>query len=102
MLARPIEVADHQGRTAYDPGPDALMQSEWKTRDCGDDERRGGRETRFHRARRQCDRSWPPWLKFAGLCRSCLDRTVQVARHVDLVEAPVEIGNGMGCHLDAC
>ena len=31
---RPIEAADHQDRTAYDPDPDALMQSERKTRDC--------------------------------------------------------------------
>src|SRR5260221_13005459 len=48
---RPIEVADHQDRTAYDPDPDALMQSERISRDCGHAGRRGGRETRFHRTR---------------------------------------------------
>ena len=65
---RPIEAADHQDRTAYDPDPDALMQSERKTRDCGDAERRVGREPRFRRTRRRCDHRWPPWSAHATWC----------------------------------
>ena len=48
---RPIEVADHQNQTISRPVPDVLMQSERKTRHCGDAEQRGGREIRFHRTR---------------------------------------------------
>ena len=41
----------HRNRRVCDCGPDAVRRSERKTRACGDVERRGGREIRFHRKR---------------------------------------------------